>query len=467
MKSLSILVLLSFGLTGCNLYKSYSRPEGLPVESLYNDSTMVRADSLHSLGMMPWRDLFTDGCLQSLIEEGLQSNTDLQVAMLRIDEAKAGLQAAKLAYLPSLTLSPNGAITSVDGNRASKTYEIPVSLSWEVDLFGKLLNAKKEQQALLLQQTAYARAVKSELVASIANSYFSLLMLDDQIDISSQTIEIWREQVRAMELQMKVGDVRENAVSQAKANLNGLLASHNTLLRQQRETENSICTLLGVTYRKIERTSLDEQSMPQQISVGIPLQLLSARPDVVSAEMSLAAAYYATNQSRAAFYPSLTIGGSAGWTNALGQAVSNPGGWILSALGSLTQPIFNRGKLISNLRVSKDEEQIALLNYKQALLDAGQEVNDALYAIESHGENLDFHSQQCEALEQTVKSNELLFRTNNATYLELLSSRQDLLAARLNVVADKLSCLQSVVTLYRALGGGADSDSGSDSASES
>ncbi len=456
MKRLITITILSIGLTGCNIYKSYSRPDDLPVQELYNDSTMLSADTTASLGNMPWRTLFTDPCLQALIEEGLASNTDLQVAMLRIDQASAGLTAAKLAYLPSLTLSANGAITSVDGAKPSKTYEIPLSLSWEIDLFGKLTNAKREQQAVLLQQSAYARAVRSGLIAGIANSYFSLLMLDNQLEISAQTVEIWREQVRTLELQLKVGDVRENAVNQARANLNQLLATHNTLLRQQRETENALCTLLGTTYRSIRRSTLDNQSIPSEISVGIPLQLLSARPDVVQAEMTLAAAYYSTNQSRAAFYPSLTIGGSAGWTNSLGQAFSNPGGWILQALGSLTQPIFQRGKLISNLRIAKDEEEIAKLNYRQALLDAGQEVNDALYAIESYGDNLRYHTEQCQALERTVKSNELLFRTNNATYLELLSSRQDLLNSRLNIVADRLNQLQSVVTLYKALGGGAE-----------
>lgn len=456
MKRLITITILSIGLTGCNIYKSYSRPDDLPVQELYNDSTMLSADTTASLGNMPWRTLFTDPCLQALIEEGLASNTDLQVAMLRIDQASAGLTAAKLAYLPSLTLSANGAITSVDGAKPSKTYEIPLSLSWEIDLFGKLTNAKREQQAVLLQQSAYARAVRSGLIAGIANSYFSLLMLDNQLEISAQTVEIWREQVRTLELQLKVGDVRENAVNQARANLNQLLATHNTLLRQQRETENALCTLLGTTYRSIRRSTLDNQSIPSEISVGIPLQLLSARPDVVQAEMTLAAAYYSTNQSRAAFYPSLTIGGSAGWTNSLGQAVSNPGGWILQAFGSLTQPIFQRGKLISNLRIAKDEEEIAKLNYRQALLDAGQEVNDALYAIESYGDNLRYHTEQCQALERTVKSNELLFRTNNATYLELLSSRQDLLNSRLNIVADRLNQLQSVVTLYKALGGGAE-----------
>lgn len=258
-----------------------------------------------------------------------------------------------------------------------------------------------------------------------------------------------------MELQFKVGDIRENALSQAKANLEGLLATHNTLLRQQQETTNALCSLLGDVSHNIERSSLEAQKMPENISVGIPLQLLSCRPDVVQAEMTLAAAYYSTNQSRAAFYPSLTLGGSAGWTNALGLGVSNPGGWILSALGSLTQPIFQRGKLISNLRISKDEEEVALLNYKQSLLDAGQEVNDALYAIESYGNSLSFHSRQCEELEKAVKSNELLFRTNNATYLELLASHQDLLNSRMSLVEDRVSRLQEVVKLYKALGGGA------------
>ena len=433
MKLLPSLAIICLGLSSCNLYKSYSRPDGLPIDSLFDEDTMKQSDTLPSLGSMPWQELFTDSNLQALINEGLNSNTDLQTALLRIDEAQAGLTAAKLAYLPSLTFSPNGAITSVDGGKANKTYEIPVNLSWEIDLFGKLRNAKKESQAMLLQQTAYSQAVRSELIASIANSYYTLLMLDKQI-----------------------GDIRENAVSQARANLNGLLATNNNLVRQQRETENAICTLLGVTYHPIARTNLEAQTLPANLSVGMPLQLLSVRPDVVSAEMALAAAYYSTNQSRAAFYPSLTLGGSAGWTNALGQAVSNPGGWILSALGSLTQPIFQRGKLISNLRISKDEEQIALLNYKQALLDAGQEVNDALFAIESHSRNLEYHASQCEALEKAVKSNELLFRTNNATYLELLSSRQDLLNSRLNLVVDKMSQLQSVVSLYKALGGGSD-----------
>lgn len=185
------------------------------------------------------------------------------------------------------------------------------------------------------------------------------------------------------------------------------------------------------------------------------MRLLARRPDVVQAEMTLASAYYSVNQARSAFYPNLTLTGSAGWTNSLGQTITNPGGWILSAVASLTQPIFNRGKLISNLRVSKDEEQIALLGYKQTLLEAGQEVNDALYAVSSVRRTLDSHRKQCQELERSIVTAEALYRTGNATYLELLSARQALLSARLNVATDGFTYCQSVISLYNALGGGA------------
>lgn len=267
--------------------------------------------------------------------------------------------------------------------------------------------------------------------------------------ISQSTLEVWKEQVRTMEARMKVGEETENAVTQARASLYELEATHNDLLRQQRETENSLCTLLGMTSRSLERGTLNKQIFPETLPTGIPVRLLSRRPDIVQAEMTLANAYYTTNQARSVFYPNLNLSGSAGWTNALGQAVTNPGDWILSAVASLTQPLFNRGKLISNLRVSKDEEQIALL-------DAGQEVNDALYATESAGRSLESHRKQCRELERTVQTSEALYRTGNATYLELLTTRQSLLNARLNVVTDSFTQCQAVINLYQALGGGAE-----------
>ncbi|MDM8253904.1 efflux transporter outer membrane subunit [Phocaeicola barnesiae] len=443
-------------LSSCHIYRNYQRPDNLPTDSLFRDMDNPSVSDSLSLGDLPWQEVFQDTLLQHYIRYGLEHNTDMQTALLRVDQAKAQLTAAKLAFLPSLTLSPQGTLTSTAGSKTVKTYELPVQASWEIDLFGNLRNAKKGTQATLLQQQAYQQAVRSELIAGIANTYYSLLMLDEQVAISQSTLEVWKEQVRTMEARMKVGEETENAVTQARASLYELEATHNDLLRQQRETENSLCTLLGMTSRSLERGTLDKQIFPETLPTGIPVRLLSRRPDIVQAEMTLANAYYTTNQARSAFYPNLNLSGSAGWTNALGQAVTNPGDWILSAVASLTQPLFNRGKLISNLRVSKDEEQIALLNYRQALLDAGQEVNDALYATESAGRSLESHRKQCRELERTVQTSEALYRTGNATYLELLTARQSLLNARLNVVTDSFTQCQAVINLYQALGGGAE-----------
>ena len=443
-------------LSSCHIYRNYQRPENLPTDSLFRDMDNPSVSDSLSLGDLPWQEVFQDTLLQHYIRYGLEHNTDMQTALLRVDQAKAQLTAAKLSFLPSLTLSPQGTLTSTAGSKTVKTYELPVQASWEIDLFGNLRNTKKGTQATLLQQQAYQQAVRSELIAGIANTYYSLLMLDEQVAISQSTLEVWKEQVRTMEARMKVGEETENAVTQARASLYELEATHNDLLRQQRETENALCTLLGMTSRSLERGTLDKQIFPETLPTGIPVRLLSRRPDIVQAEMTLANAYYTTNQARSAFYPNLNLSGSAGWTNALGQAVTNPGDWILSAVASLTQPLFNRGKLISNLRVSKDEEQIALLNYRQALLDAGQEVNDALYATESAGRSLESHRKQCRELERTVQTSEALYRTGNATYLELLTARQSLLNARLNVVTDSFTQCQAVINLYQALGGGAE-----------
>lgn len=443
-------------LSSCHIYRNYQRPDNLPTDSLFRDADNQPVTDSLSLGDLPWQEIFQDTLLQQYIRYGLEHNTDMQTALLRVDQAKAQLTAAKLSFLPSLTLSPQGTLTSTAGSKTVKTYELPVQASWEIDLFGNLRNAKKGTQATLLQQQAYQQAVRSELIAGIANTYYSLLMLDEQVAISQSTLEVWKEQVRTMEARMKVGEETENAVTQARASLYELEATHNDLLRQQRETENSLCTLLGMTSRSLERGTLDKQIFPETLPTGIPVRLLSRRPDIVQAEMTLANAYYTTNLARSAFYPNLNLSGSAGWTNALGQAVTNPGDWILSAVASLTQPLFNRGKLISNLRVSKDEEQIALLNYRQALLDAGQEVNDALYATESAGRSLESHRKQCRELERTVQTSEALYRTGNATYLELLTARQSLLNARLNVVTDSFTQCQAVINLYQALGGGAE-----------
>ena len=406
---------------------------------------------------MPWEELFTDPYLKNLIDSALVNNTDLQTAILRVEQAQAGLYSAKWAYSPSLNLSPQGSVSSIDGNKATFGYNLGGAVSWDIDLFGSLLNAKREAQATLLQQDAYRQAVQSQIIATVATSYYALLMMDEQVRISDESVVIWREQVRTLEAQLRVGTVNENAVTQARANLYGLEASNAQLKQQQKETENALCALLGRVSGTIDRSTLAEQVLPETVSAGIPLQLLSNRPDVYQAEMALAAAYYTTNQARSAFYPKLTLSGSAGWTNSLGQAVSNPAGVLLNAVAQLAQPIFNKGQLKANLKVSKAEEEIAKLNYKQTILNAGQEVNDALFAIETAGIMLEKHQAQCTDLERTVQTADLLYRKSAyGSYLELLTARQSLLNAQLSVVSDKYNQLANTVTLYKALGGGKD-----------
>lgn len=455
MKKIILFSTLVLALNSCSIYKSYERSEEITTDGVYRDVvTDTITNDTTNFGDLPWRELFRDPLLQGLIEEGLANNVDLQTAILRVDQASAQLLSAKLSYLPSLNLTPQISVTGDDGTTIAQSYEIPVSASWEIDLFGNLLNAHRGAKATLLQQEAYKQAVQSSLVASIANSYYTLLMLDRQIEIADETVVIWRDQVNTLTTMQAVGMATSADVAQARASYVSTEATLVDLQRQCRETENALCVLLGKAPQRLERGRLEDQQLPEQVEVGVPALMLSNRPDVMQAEMQLASAYYTTNQARAAFYPKLTLTGSAGWVDGLGQVVTNPAGWILSAVASLTQPIFNRGQLISNLRVSKDEEQIALLNYKQSILEAGKEVSDALYAAETADRMLQLRTQQCDELEKAVLSSEALFRVGDASYIELLTARQSLLSAQLSEVAEAVTRMQSVVTLYNALGGG-------------
>ncbi len=455
--------------SSCSIYRKYERPENVvPVDSLYRaelvspEEDAQAAEDSTSFGYMPWEEMFTDPHLQSLIRTALDNNTDLLSAALRVEQAQARLKASKWAYSPSLNLGPQGGynytLADNQGNVTTTgtwTYNAGLSVSWDIDLFGSLLNAKRGAQAALLQQEAYRQAVRSQLIATVANAYYSLLMLDEQVRVSEENVTLWTEQIRSMEAMLKVGRVNENAVTQSRAQLYGLEASLADMKRQRQEAENALCSILGSVYTEIERGTLDEQTLPQDFSVGIPLELLSNRPDVYQAEMALASAYYSTNQARSAFYPKLTLSGSAGWTNSVGQAILNPGGLIVSALAQLAQPIFNKGQLTSNLRVAKAEEEIAKLSYKQALLDAGEEVNNNLYALEIYDEMLQKHTSQMTDLERSVQTAEYLYqKSTGMTYLEVLTARQSLLSAQLNVVSDKYLLLQTTVNLYRSLGGG-------------
>ena len=400
--------------------------------------------------------MFSDPQLQALIAQALENNTDLQSAQWRVKEAEATLKSARLAYLPSFNFAPQGSISSFDNANTTKTYSIPVTASWQIDIFGGITNAKRKAKALYLQSREYEQAVKTQLIASVANLYYTLLMLDSQYEVTGETARKWEETVRTMRAMKDAGMTNEAGVAQYEGSYYAIEASLHDLEYSIREAENSLCSVLGLAPQEITRGSLDNQQLPQELAVGVPVQMLSNRPDVRSAEYSLMQSFYATNAARSALYPSITLSGSAGWTNNGGMGVSDPGKLLLSAAGSLLQPIFNAGANRANLKIAKAQQEEAKLSFRQTLLNAGAEVNNALTQCQSARAKTDLRAKQIEALTRAVESTELLMEHSSTTYLEVLTAQQSLLSAQLSQITDRFDEIQGIVNLYQALGGGRD-----------
>lgn len=451
MKKIIVLTTATALLSSCGIYTKYQPAETTP-DNLYGEEVAV--DDTTNFGNVNWRELFTDPQLQALIEQGLQNNTDLRSAQLQIEEAEAALMSAKLAFLPSFALSPQGTISSFDGGKATKTYTLPVTASWELDIFGRLRNAKQQAKALYAQSKDYQQAVRTQLIAGIANVYYTLLMLDEQLAISQQTEEAWKETVASTRALMDAGLANEAATSQMEAAYYSVQTSILDLKEQINQVENSLALLLAETPRRYERGKLADQRLPEDVAVGVPMQMLSNRPDVRAAERSLEQAFYATNQARAAFYPSIVLSGSAGWTNSAGSMIVNPGKFLASAVGSLTQPLFNKGQIMAQYRIAKAQQEEASLSFQQALLNAGSEVNDALVACQTSKAKTLLFEKQIQSLEKALESTSLLMEHGTTTYLEVLTARQSLLSAQLSQTANRSTEIQSVINLYQALGGG-------------
>ena len=440
-------------LSSCGIYTTYHPATEVP-EQLYGEEVVVSDSS--SIASLHWRELFTDPYLVTLIEQGLANNTDYLAAGLRVQEAEATLLSAKLAYLPSLALAPQGTLSHLEGHKMTKAYSLPATASWEIDLFGKLRNAKRQSQALLAQSKDYQQAVRSQLIAGIANSYYTLLMLDAQLRIAEQTATSWGESARATHALMQAGMTNEAAVAQMEAAYAQVSASVLDLKDQINQVENSLSLLLAETPHRVQRGTLAGQTWPSSLSVGFPVSLLANRPDVRAAERSLEQAFYATNQARAAFYPSITLSGSAGWTNSAGGMISNPAQFVASAVGSLTQPLFAKGQLTGQLKIAKARQEEASLQFQQTLLQAGAEVNEALVQYQTAQEKRELYAQQVNALQTAYRSTSLLMEHGTTTYLEVLTAQQSLLSAQLTQVANEVTEIQSLIQLYQALGGGAE-----------
>ncbi len=461
MKKIIIFAAATLLMSSCGLYNKYERPEvdtkGL-IRDVTSDVDTLAVQDTASFGNLPWRSLFTDPQLQALIEQGLQKNVDLQNAALTVQMYEAMLKAAKLAFLPAINIGnaaqPMGNIqtTYLDPSQTTKSYAFPATASWTLDLFGNILSQKRSTQMKLLGFKDYQMAVRAQVVSGIANCYYTLLMLDEQLRIVTDMSQMAKETWEMMKLQHQLGRARSTNVQSAEAAYLSTQTQANEFRRQIRSTENALCLLIGQAGQQIPRSTLAEQALPSEFATGVGIQLLKNRPDVHYAEMQLAACFHDVQTARSKFYPTITIGATGTFSNLAGA--QNPGKWITNFFAGLTQPIFNRGALTANLKVTKLQYEQAYNSWQDAVFSAGNEVSNALVSYNVYNENSKLESQRVEVLTKNVEDTRALYKSSGSSYLEVLTAQTQLLSAQLNKVTDDYNKMVNVITLYTALGGG-------------
>ena len=460
MKKIMIFAAATLLISSCGVYNKYERPDvetkGLVRDAVSDIDTLVVQDTA-SFGNLPWRAVFTDPQLQALIEQGLERNPDLLNAALNVKMYESMLTAAKLAFLPAVNIgqqSPMGTISTLytDPSVTTKSYTLPITASWTLDLFGNILSQKRSTQMKLLGMKDYQMAVRAQIIGGIANSYYTLLMLDEQLRIVTEMSKMAKETWDMMALQHQLGRVRSISVQSAEAAYLSTQTPANDFRRQIRATENALSLLIGQQGQQIPRSTLYEQALPTEFSTGVGVALLQNRPDVHYAEMALASCFHDVQTARSQFYPNITVGASLAFTNSNGNL--NPGKWLASLFGSLTQPIFQRGALTVNLKVKKMQYEQAFNTWQDAILKAGNEVSNALVNYRGYDENSKIEAQRVAVLTKTVEDTKALYRSRGSSYLEVLTAQNQLLTAELNKATADFNKMQSVVSLYTALGGG-------------
>lgn len=440
----SILFVSFIGiLSSCSVTKRYQAPE-INTDSLYRD---VNTTDTNTIAHLSWNEVFTDPALQSLIQRGLNYNPNLLSAYTRIQQAQAYFDQSKAALLPSLSIGAG--VTS-----AKTQYTLGASSAWELDIWGKLSSSKRAEFANLLQTETAAKAIQTGLISSIANYYYRLLAMDEQLQITQQTVINWDTTVTTMKALKEAATVTEAAVVQSEAQRYAAEVTIPDLKQSIRETENALSILIGSTPGSIERGELSNQQTLSSFNAGVPAQLLANRPDVMQAELNFRTQFELTNVARASFYPTLSITGSAGFSSDVLSTLLDPGSWLASIGGSLTQPIFNRGANRTRLEVALAQQEEARLNFKNALLVAGQEVSNALSSYEMAKQKITIRAKQTDALQKSADYSQELLENGFANYTEVITARQSLLQAQLSSVNDHLQQLTAIVNLYRSLGGG-------------
>ncbi len=443
----------------CGIYKKYERPAEVEADSLLYGSAVTDTTSLADLG---WKELFTDPYLQDLLQKTLDNNTDLKKARLSTEQAYESLRAAKLAYIPTLGFAPQGEVGNFNSSfiengintGTSWTYTVPFTASWEIDIFGKLTNRKRQAKVNYEMAQDYEQATLTGLISAVATQYYTLLMLDEQLTCANENVEKYANSIEVLKSMMAAGMTNQVAVSQMESAYYATSASSASIAQSITEIENSLSALMGDTPHSIARGAFSDTAFPEELKTGVPAQLLERRPDVRAAEKQLASAYYGVNIAKASLLPSISLSGQAGWTNNLSGTIMNPSGLILGAAASLFQPIFQGGQLRAQLRVSKSQMEQAKLSLTQTLLDAGSEVNTALSLYQNAVKKEQWREKQVESLSAALENTETLMRYTSTTYLEVLTAQQSLISAVNARAADRLEKATAVINLYRALGGG-------------
>lgn len=444
---------LTLMMSSCHIYNKYQLPQDNAVAADYRQA--VEQQDSTGLAYMGWREIFTDPLLQGYIEQALANNTSLENAKLNVDIAKAQLQGAKLSYLPSLAFTPNGGTASYGGSHMNWSYTLPLAANWEIDAFGKILNRKRGAKATVEQTQAYEQAVRSQIVAGVASTYYSLVLLNQQLDLTKRTADIWKDQVATMEQLKQAGTTTEAAVVQSRANYYNILASIPDLEQSITTVNNSLSVLLNTYPKEWEVSNNLDLEVPAEAIKGVPMSYLATRPDVAAAERSLATAYYAVSSAHANFYPSISISAQGGFTNLLGSMIVNPGKWFIQLAGSLTAPLFSRGQNIAQLKAAKAQQEQALNNFENTVMSAAADVSDALVKINKSAEKKRLVDLQVKELEKSVEyTNELFILNHQTSYLEVLTARSSLLQAQLASLSSWQARTSALISLYQAVGGG-------------
>lgn len=443
-------------LTGCGIYQKYS-PERVDSQLVkeYAEAAGQVEKETDAFGNRPWQEVFTDPQLADLINRALANNKDLRNAKLNVDIAHAQLKGARLSYLPSVALGPNGAGASYAGSDLSWSYQLPLSVNWEIDAFGKLLNAKRGARVTELQMQAVEQATRSQIIAAVAQCYYTIASLQAQLNLSRETAQLWKESVTVMKNLKEAGRLREDAVVQSQAQYYSIESSIADIELSLHEANNTLSLLLNTMPQSWNIPASASLTLPALNRTSVPMTELAARPDVRAAEMALASAYYATASARAAFYPSINIAANGGFTNLLGSMIKNPGDWFYQLAGSLTAPLFARGQNIARLEAAKAQQKQALNNFEYTLMSAAADVSDALTVYEKSIAKQGWLALQVADLSQAVDiTNELLLFDGSTTYLEVLTAQRNLLTAQTAQITTNLTAARSIINLYQNLGGG-------------